>query len=81
MGHEHSDRLSLKTKKVYAHPPQQEMNCPRHWPAVDSITPTTQLRAKNTVVTGQRKQKPPFQPSDFKAFLSPYQPPDTKDFT
>ena len=80
MGHEHSSRLSRKTKKVHAHPSQQEMNRPRHWPAVDSITPTTHWRAKNTVVTGHRKQKPPSQPTHFKAFSFLYQPPDTKDF-
>ena len=57
------------------------MNCPRHWPAVDSITSTPQLRAKKTVATGHRKQKPPSQPSDVKAFFLLSQPPDTKDFS
>ena len=39
-----------ENKNVIAHPPQQEMNCPRHSPAVDSIIPTTYLRARNTVI-------------------------------
>ena len=50
LGHELYGRLSLKTRNVPAHPPQQEMNCPRHSPAVDSITPTTYLRATKTVI-------------------------------